>query len=177
MEPELLEILRQRFENNMHRHRNILWCDVLNNIVHSAAAPHSLKKMEETGGEPDVIGMDDLTGCYIFVDCCKETPVGRRNLCYDGDALKARKENKPNGCALDMANEMGITVLNEAEYRQIQAIESFDCKTSSWLLTPDPIRKLGGALFGDRRYNHIFVYHNGAQSYYAVRGFRGKLLV
>lgn len=174
---DILEILRRRFEANMHRHRGYSWAAVSERIKQWPDALPILEKMEDTGGEPDVTGFDEMTGKYIFTDCSAETPAGRRNYCYDRSALDARKEHKPANCAMDVANEMGISMLDEAAYRQLQTLGEFDTKTSSWLFTPDAIRKHGGALFGDRRYNHVFIYHNGAQSYYAVRGFRGQLLV
>lgn len=174
---QLLEVLKHRFEKNMHRHRSVEWASVLQNLLRQPQQILCLQKMEETGGEPDVTGVDDVTGKYIFIDCSKETPAGRRSLCYDNAAMDARKENKPVGSAMQMAADMGIAILDEGMYRQLQSLESFDCKTSSWLFTPNDIRKHGGAIFGDYRYEHVFIYHNGAQSYYAARGFRGMLLV
>jgi hypothetical protein len=174
---EVLNILKARFENNMNRHQHLNWVDVQNKLEASPAKLKSLFEMENTGGEPDVIDIDQSTGEYIFVDCAIETPKGRRSLCYDDEALSARKENKPAGSALAMAAAMGIELLSEDEYRKLQQLGEFDLKTSSWIKTPHAIRKLDGALFMDRRYDHVFVYHNGAQSYYAVRGFRGLLRV
>lgn len=176
-EIDILEVLRIRFEQNMHRHKGISWPHVLERLLQQPSSVATLQKMENTGGEPDVTGIDETTGRYVYTDCSAETPSGRRNLCYDRAALDARKEFKPANSAIDVANDMGISILDEAAYRHLQTLEPFDCKTSSWLYTPDAIRKHGGALFGDRRYHHVFVYHNGAQSYYAVRGFRGNLFV
>lgn len=172
---ELLNTLKARFETNMKRHQKIAWPDVLARL---AASPHkleSLAQMEATGGEPDVIGLDGEQ--YLFCDCSAESPTGRRSLCYDGDALQARKENKPKGSAAELAAEMGIELLTEEMYRTLQALGSFDLKTSSWLKAPPEIRKLNGGIFGDSRYGRVFVYHNGVQSYYASRGFRGLLKV
>lgn len=174
---ELLVVLKTRFENNMHRHKGIAWVDVQARLEAHPDKLWSLNEMEETGGEPDVIGYDTKTDEYIFCDCSAETPRGRRSVCYDGDALRSRKEHKPKNSATDMAAAMGIALLTEEEYRKLQKLEAFDTKTSSWIKTPDDIRALGGALFCDRRFNHVFVYHNGAESYYAVRGFRGLLRV
>lgn len=173
----LLITLKQRFEANEHRHPGIHWDDVALRLSANAQALMSLKAMEDTGGEPDVTEQDADTGAYIFCDCAKETPAGRRNLCYDQAALEARKANRPGGSAMETAADMGITLLDETQYRALQAIEPFDTKTSSWVITPDAVRALGGALFGDRRYDHVFIYHNGAESYYAARGFRGMLRV
>ena len=173
----LLEILEARFRNNPNRHEGILWEDVLARL---AAAPEKLRSfhaMEETGGEPDVVGQDPATGEYLFYDCSAETPAGRRSLCYDPEALEARKENKPKDSALGMAKDMGIEVLTEEQYRGLQRLGKFDLKTSSWITTPWNMRKLGGALFCDRRYERVFTYHNGVESYYAARGFRGVLKV
>jgi hypothetical protein len=174
---ELLDVLQKRFEKNMKRHKGIAWADVQARLEAHPARLWSLDEMETTGGEPDVVGYDKKTGEYIFYDCSAETPKGRRSLCYDREALDSRKEHKPANSALDMAEEMGIEILTEAEYRALQELGEFDLKTSSWIQTPTAIRKLKGALFCDRRYNHVFVYHNGAESYYAARGFRGLLRV
>ena len=173
----ILDVLRIRFENKMHRHRGISWTHVLERLQQKPELVITLQKMENTGGEPDVTGYDELTGRFIFTDCSAESPSGRRSLCYDQTALEERKEFKPVSSAIEMANEMGIAILDEAAYRRLQTLEPFDCKTSSWLYTPEAIRKHGGAIFGDYRYNHVFIYHNGAQSYYAARGFRGQLYV
>lgn len=176
-EQALLKLLQSRFEQNLQRHPSIPWDEVYAKLVKSPAKLRSLLEMETTGGEPDVIGLDTQSGEYLFVDCSAESPAGRRSLCYDQAALGARKENKPAGSALEMAAKMGIVVLDEEHYRALQKLGTFDAKTSSWLMTPAAIRKLDGALFGDYRYAHVFVYHNGAQSYYAARGFRGLLRV
>ena len=173
----LLDILQTRFENNMHRHKNLKWDEVLVRLNANPGNLYSLDMMEETGGEPDVIGLDEKTGDYLFYDCAAESPAGRRSLCYDRKALDSRKANKPQNTVIDLADEMGIELLTEEQYRKMQEIENFDLKTSSWIKTPDDIRKLGGALFCDRRYNQVFTYHNGADSYYAARGFRGLLKV
>lgn len=172
----LLRTLKARFEKNMGRHKGLAWADVQARLEASPEKLWSLDEMEITGGEPDVVGRDE-TSAYLFFDCAPESPKGRRSLCYDGDALESRKEHKPANSALDMAAEMGIEVLTEAQYRALQQLGKFDTKTSSWLKTPDPIRALGGAIFGDWRYGQAFVYHNGAESYYASRGFRGCLRV
>ena len=174
---ELLDTLQTRFEKNKSRHKNIAWKDVLAKLNKNASALWSLNEMEKTGGEPDVIAFDKNKGEYLFVDCAAESPSGRRSLCFDPQALKERKENKPAGSALGMAADMGIEILTEEQYRQLQELGKFDLKTSSWIATPQAIRKLGGALFCDRRYDHVFTYHNGAHSYYAARGFRGSLRV
>ena len=174
---DLLKALQTRFENNMNRHRGLDWATVLSKLEASAEKLGSLSEMEKTGGEPDVIGQDKKTGEFIFVDCAAESPKDRRSLCYDREALDSRKENKPKGSALEMAAAMGIEVLAEEQYRELQKLGEFDTKTSSWVKTPAAVRKLGGALFCDRRYNTVFVYHNGAESYYAARGFRGSLRV
>lgn len=174
---QLLQTLKTRFEAHMHRHKNLVWLDVQSKLENNAQALQSLMAMENTGGEPDVIGLDENTGQFIFCDCAKESPSGRRSLCYDRDALDARKEQKPLHSAVESAAEMGIELLTEAQYRALQKLEAFDIKTSSWIKTPTEIRKLGGALFCDRRYDTVFVYHNGAQSYYAARGFRGLIYV
>lgn len=174
---QLLEVLRERFEKHKSRHQGIEWGIVLARLEASEAKLWSLQAMEESGGEPDVIGMDAGTGEVIFCDCSAESPSGRRSLCYDRTALDARKENKPANCAMDMAAAMGIEILSEEQYRELQRLGEFDRKTSSWIVTPARIRKLGGALFCDRRYDTVFLYHNGAESYYAARGFRGLLKV
>ncbi len=174
---ELLGILKSRFEKNMNRHKTVKWENVQARLEANPVKMKSLAEMEATGGEPDVIGYDKKTGEIIFCDCSAESPEGRRNTCYDRAALDARKEAKPKTSAMEMAEAMGIEILTEEQYRELQTLGSFDTKTSSWLRTPADIRKLGGAIFGDRRYNHVFVYHNGASSYYAARGFRGILKV
>lgn len=173
----LLYTLQTRFEKNTARHKSMKWGDVQAKLEAHPQKIRSLWEMEETGGEPDVVDFDKKTGEYIFFDCAPESPKGRRSLCYDDEALASRKENKPAGSALGIASEMGIEILNEEEYRYLQQLGLFDTKTSSWIVTPPDIRKLGGAVFGDRRYNTVFVYHNGAESYYAARGFRGALPV
>lgn len=173
----LLQALQARFEKNMPRHKGIAWADVQARLESNPAALKSLQEMETTGGEPDVIAHDKSTGQYTFCDCSAESPAGRRSLCYDREALDARKENKPEGSAVEMAASMGIELLTEDAYRQLQKLGTFDAKTSSWVKTPPEIRKLGGALFCDWRYGKVFVYHNGVQSYYAARGFRGLLAV
>jgi hypothetical protein len=173
----LLATLKQRFETHMVRHQGFSWATVLARLEASPAALVSLGAMEASGGEPDVIGRDEATGQFVFCDCAAESPIGRRSLCYDREALDARKENKPRGGAVEMAAELGIELLDEEQYRALQQLGEFDTKTSSWIITPGDIRSLGGALFGDRRYGKVFVYHNGAQSYYAARGFRGRLRV
>lgn len=173
----LLETLKTRFEKNMNRHKGLEWAGVLARLAANAEKLWSLNEMERTGGEPDVVGRDEKTGELFFFDCSPETPAGRRNFCYDRQALDSRKEFKPEDSALDMAAGMGIEILTEEQYRELQTLGKFDTKTSSWLKTPAEIRKLGGAIFGDRRYDHVFIYHNGASSYYAVRGFRGSLRV
>jgi len=174
---ELLGTLQARFQKNMHRHRDMAWPDIQTRLDRSPAALRSLREMEFTGGEPDVIGHDRESGAYIFCDCSPESPAGRRSFCYDGEALASRKENKPENSAVDMAAAMGVQLLTEEQYRALQQLGEFDTKTSSWIDTPLELRKLGGALFCDRRYGRVFVYHNGAQSYYAARGFRGTLRV
>ncbi|RYD74698.1 MAG: DUF4256 domain-containing protein [Sphingobacteriales bacterium] len=174
---ELLNILRERFEKNMHRHKGLKWADIQEKLEKNPSKLWSLNEMEITGGEPDVVGFDNKTGEYIFYDCAAETPKGRRCFCYDNQALESRKENKPENSALGMAKEMGIEILTEEQYRELQEIFAFDLKTSSWVKTPESIRKHGGAIFCDRRYDHVFMYHNGAESYYAARGFRGCLKV
>lgn len=174
---DLIETLRSRFETNKHRHKGVNWTDVEAKLKKYPAKLVSLYAMESTGGEPDVIGFDKRSGEFIFVDCSPESPKGRRSVCYDAAALASRKEHKPAHSAIGMAAEMGITILDEAEYRKLQSFGPVDTKTSSWIATPDDIRTRGGALFGDRRYGHVFTYHNGAESYYAARGFRGSLRV
>jgi hypothetical protein len=174
---ELLGALKTRFEKNMNRHKGLEWAEVQAKLEANAEKLWSLNEMERTGGEPDVVGHDKKTGEYIFYDCSAESPRGRRSICYDGEALAARKENKPADSAMDMASDMGIELLTEEEYRAAQKLGEFDTKTSSWVKTPSDIRKLGGALFCDRRYGTVFVYHNGAESYYAARAFRGSLRV
>lgn len=174
---ELLHTLKARFDKNMKRHKGIDWDKVQAKLESSPAALHTLNEMESTGGEPDVVGFDKKSGEYIFFDCAAESPKGRRSVCFDGEALAARKQNKPEDSAVEMAKAIGIEILNEEEYRQLQELGEFDLKTSSWIQTPANIRKLGGALFCDRRYDTVFVYHNGADSYYAARGFRGSLRV
>jgi hypothetical protein len=174
---QLLQLLKSRFETNLNRHHGIKWEQVLAKLEANPAALRSLHEMETSGGEPDVIGFDEAAGKYIFCDCSAESPSGRRSLCFDGEALNSRKDNKPAGSAVDAATAMGISLLTEQQYRDLQKHGEFDTKTSSWVATPDEVRLLGGALFCDRRYGKVFVYHNGAQSYYAARGFRGLLLV
>ena len=174
---ELLKNLKARFEKNMNRHKNLEWSKVQSKLEANTQKLWSLNEMESTGGEPDVVGFDNKSGEYIFYDCSVETPKGRRSICYDREALESRKEHKPKDNAMDMAAAMGIEVLTEEQYRELQKFGNFDTKTSSWIQTPADIRKRGGALFCDRRYDHVFVYHNGAESYYAARGFRGLLKV
>lgn len=174
---ELLKILKTRFEKNIKRHEGLEWTKVQAKLDANSEKLWSLHEMERTGGEPDVVGYDNNTGEYIFYDCSAESPKGRRSLCYDREALESRKEHKPADSAIGMAEKMGIKLLGEEEYRELQKLGSFDLKTSSWLKTPSDIRKLGGAIFADYRYGHVFIYHNGAESYYAVRGFRGSLRV
>lgn len=173
----LLKTLKARFEKHKNRHKGIAWADVEAKLEAGPARLWSLYRMEETGGEPDVVGYDKKTGEYLFMDCSAETPKGRRSICYDPEAQEARKEHKPHDNAIGMAEDMGIEMLTEEQYRELQKLGTFDAKTSSWIKTPSDIRKLGGALFCDWRYGHVFVYHNGAQSYYASRGFRGLLKV
>lgn len=174
---KLLGILENRFEKNQHRHKGLAWNKIQAKLDAAPDKCWSLNEMENTGGEPDVVGFDKKTGEYLFFDCSEESPKDRRSICYDREALDARKEFKPASNAVDMASEMGIDLLTEEEYRYLQQLGHFDLKTSSWLKTPSAIRKLGGAIFADFRYDHVFVYHNGASSYYAARGFRGRLSV
>ncbi len=174
---ELLSALQARFEKNMNRHKGVEWAKVQAKLEANAEKLWSLNEMERTGGEPDVVGHDKKTREYIFYDCSAESPKGRRSLCYDREALESRKEHKPENSAIDMAAAMGIELLTEEQYRALQKLEKFDTKTSSWVKTPSEIRKLGGAIFADFRYGNVFVYHNGAESYYAARAFRGSLRV
>lgn len=174
---ELVIILEKRFVNNTERDADLKWVDLQKKLEENPHKLWSLNEMEETDGEPDVIGYDENTKEFLFCDCAAESPKPRRIICYDHEALEGRKENKPKDSAVNMANEMGTTLLNESQYRELQKLGNFDTKTSSWLLTPQEIRTLGGAIFGDRRFNHIFVYHNGAESYYGGRGFRSLLKV
>jgi hypothetical protein len=173
----LFKSLRERFEGNMNRHPDLDWLKIQEKLDNKPEKLKVINEMERTGGEPDVVAFDGMTGEFIFYDCSPETPSGRRNLCYDNEALNSRKKYPPKGSAMGMASDMGIEIMTEAQYRELQRIGDFDTKTSSWLITPPEIRILGGAIFGDRRYNKVFVYHNGADSYYAVRGFRGSLRV
>jgi len=174
---ELLSTLKARFEKNMNRHKGLEWAKVEARLKANGEHLWSLNEMERTGGEPDVVGFDKKTGAYTFYDCSAESPKGRRSICYDRAALDARKEHKPANSAMDMATDMGIELLTEDQYRELQKLGEFDLKTSSWIQTPTDIRTLGGALYCDRRYNTVFLYHNGADSYYAARGFRGSLKV
>jgi hypothetical protein len=174
---ELLRSLKARFEKNMNRHEGLEWAKVQAKLEANPEKMWSLNEMERTGGEPDVVGHDKTAGEITFYDCSEESPKGRRSLCYDGEALESRKEHKPESSAMEMADAMGIELLTEEQYRELQQFGNFDTKTSSWVKTPSEIRKLGGAIFCDRRYNTVFVYHNGAESYYAARGFRGSLRV
>ena len=174
---DLLKILKARFEKNMDRHKDLQWIEVENKLNNNPEKLWSLNEMEETGGEPDVVNVDERTSEYLFYDCSVESPEGRRNLCYDPEALESRKKFKPNDSAVNMAAAMGIELLTEQQYRELQKLGIFDLKTSSWVKTPENIRKLGGAVFCDRRYDTVFLYHNGAESYYAARGFRGSLRV
>jgi hypothetical protein len=174
---ELLSILKTRFEKNRSRHKGLEWAEVEAKLEANTEKLWSLNEMETTGGEPDVVVYDTNTGKYIFYDCSAESPKGRRSVCYDSEALASRKEHKPKNSAIEMATAMGIELLTEAQYRELQELGEFDTKTSSWVQTPAAIRKLGGALFCDRRYGHVFVYHNGAESYYGARAFRGSLRV
>jgi hypothetical protein len=174
---EILRTLKARFEKNMHRHTGLEWAEVQARLAAKPDKWASLNEMERTGGEPDVVGYDKNTGETLFYDCSAESPQGRRNVCYDREALESRKEFRPGDSAMDMAAAMGIEILTEEQYRELQKLGNFDTKTSSWLKTPAEIRKLGGAIFADRRYGQVFVYHNGASSYYGARGFRGSLRV
>ena len=174
---ELLQTLKARFENHPERHKGLTWADVQARLERNPVKLRTLEEMERTGGEPDAIGYDKKTGEYVFADCSAESPSGRRSVCYDREALNARKEHKPRDSAMNMAAAIGIELLTEEEYRALQTLGEFDAKTSSWVKTPADIRKRGGALFCDRRYGHVFTYHNGAESYYAARGFRGSLRV
>ena len=174
---ELLKILKARFEKNIQRHKGIEWTKVQEKLEANPEKLWSLDEMESTEGEPDVVGYDEKTGEYIFFDCSAESPKGRRSVCYDHEALESRKAHKPKNSAIGMATEMGIEILNEEQYRALQELGDFDAKTSSWLSTPPEIRKLGGAIFGDWRFGQVFIYHNGAESYYGARGFRGVLRV
>lgn len=174
---QLVQQLNSRFASNRQRHPSLQWDVVLARLEHHPAALQVLLAMETTGGEPDVVGVDQATGQIVFCDCSPESPIGRRSLCFDGDALAARKENKPQGSVIEMVTEMGAELLTEEQYRELQRLGEFDKKTSSWVATPADVRVLGGALFCDRRYGRVFVYHNGAQSYYAARGFRSRLCV
>ncbi len=174
---EIIAILKNRFVQNMHRHKNLAWEQVQKKLETNPAKLWSLNKMEISGGEPDVVHFDKNSGEFTFMDCAEETPKGRRSFCYDSQALNSRKEHKPKNSALNFANEIDIKLLNEEQYRYLQKLQKIDCKTSSWIKTPDNIRKLGGALFCDRRFDTVFVYHNGAESYYAARGFRGCLFL
>jgi hypothetical protein len=174
---ELISVLKARFEKNMNRHKELEWAGVQATLEADPEKLWSLDEMESSGGEPDVVGFDIKTSEYIFYDCSAESPKDRRNICYDREALESRKEYKPKDSAMDVAAAMGIEILTEEQYRELQELGNFDTKTSSWLKTPPEIRKLGGAIFADRRYDHVFVYHNGADSYYGARGFRGSLRV
>lgn len=174
---ELFSLLSTRFDKNMSRHQGLNWAEIQAKLEAKTEKLWSLSEMEETGGEPDVVGYDQATKEYIFYDCSAESPNGRRNVCYDREGLESRKEHKPENSAIDMATAMGIELLTEEQYRELQKLGNFDTKTSSWVKTPPEIRKLGGALFGDRRYDQVFIYHNSAPSYYGVRGFRGVLRV
>ena len=174
---ELLKTLQTRFEKNMKRHKGIEWAKVQAKLENKESKLWSLNEMEATGGEPDVVSFDKKSGEYIFFDCSPESPKDRRSICYDHDALNARKEHKPKNSAINMAADMGIEILTEEQYRELQELGNFDLKTSSWIMTPKKVRELGGALFCDRRYDTVFLYHNGAESYYAARGFRGSLRV
>lgn len=174
---DLVEVLKDRFEENMSRHKGLKWADIAARLEAQPDKLWLLSEMERTGGEPDVVGRDKKTGEFIFFDCSPESPKGRRSVCYDPAALESRKEHKPKHSAIGMAAEMGIEILTESEYKKLQKLGEFDLKTSSWIATPDDVRKLGGAIFCDRRYNQIWTYHNGAESYYAARGFRGSLRI
>lgn len=174
---ELLNTLKARFEENMNRHKDLKWTNVQEMLRGNPEKLWSLNEMEQTGGEPDVVGHDKKTDEYIFYDCSQESPKGRRSVCYDREALESRKKHKPESSAIDMADAMGVELLTEDQYRELQELGDFDTKTSSWLKTPSDIRELGGAIFGDFRYDHVFIYHNGAESYYAARGFRSSLKI
>ncbi|MBI3528798.1 MAG: DUF4256 domain-containing protein [Betaproteobacteria bacterium] len=174
---ELIKTLKDRFSKNKRRHTGIDWSSMQAKLEASPEKIQALYEMERTGGEPDVVGYDEKTSEFIFCDCSPESPIGRRSICYDREALDSRKENKPSGNAIEMASSIGIEILTEQQYRELQEFGEFDRKTSSWVNTPAKIRDLGGALFCDRRYDHVFVYHNGAESYYAARGFRGRIKV
>ncbi len=174
---ELLKTLKARFDKNISYHKGLKWDQVQKKLETDTKKLWSLHEMEKSGGEPDVVGYDEETGEFLFMDCSSESPKGRRSVCYDGEALASRKEHKPGNSAINMAHAMGIEILSEEQYRELQKLGSFDMKTSSWVKTPDHIRKLGGAIFCDRRYDTVFVYHNGAESYYSSRGFRGFLRV
>ncbi len=174
---EFLKNLEARFTKHMDRHKGLDWSSVLSKLLANPEKLRVLVEMERTGGEPDIIGKDKANDQFIFCDCSPESPLGRRSLCFDKSALDARKENKPNGSAIELALTIGIEILNEQQYRELQTLGPFDLKTSSWVATPDEVRKLGGALFCDRRFDRVFVYHNGAESYYAARGFRGRLMI
>lgn len=174
---ELLQTLKFRFEKNMNRHKDLVWVKVMSRIEKHTDKIRSLYEMENTGGEPDVVGFDKKSGEFIFYDCAPESPKGRRSICYDREGLESRKEHKPENTAIDLADTMGIELLSEEQYRELQQLGNFDTKTSSWIKTPSDIRKLGGAIYGEYRYGHVFIGHNGAQSYYGVRAFRGVLKV
>lgn len=176
-EEELLKTLKLRFEKNMQRHQGMVWEKIQKKLESSPDKLWSLEEMEITGGEPDVVDYDKANDVYVFIDCSEESPKGRRSVCYDKEAWESRKEHRPENTAVDMAMEMGVELLNEEQYRHLQSLGKFDAKTSSWLKTPEPIRKLGGAIFGDYRYGQVFIYHNGAQSYYGARAFRSILKV
>lgn len=173
----LIKTLKKRFENNLHRHETLQWNKIQEKLEANPEKMWSLNEMEKSGGEPDVVAYDDNTNEYIYFDCSPESPKGRRSVCYDREALEARKKYPPKTSAMDMAAEMGVEILDEEQYRQLQSFENFDQKTSSWLKTPDEVRKLGGAIFGDYRFGRVFVYHNGADSYYGARGFRGLIRI
>lgn len=174
---DILKILKERFDKNKNLHKDLVWEEIHINLEKHPDKLWSISEMERTEGEPDVIGFDKSSGRFLFVDCSPESPKGRRSICYDKAALEARKEHKPKNSAMEMAKDLGIEILNETEYRDLQELGEFDLKTSSWVLTPDDIRKKGGAIFCDRRYGKVFTYHNGADSYYAARGFRGKIWI
>ena len=174
---DLLRVLKARFEKNINRHKDLEWAKIEIKLKANKEKLWSLNEMERTGGEPDAVGHDKKTGKYIFYDCSAESPKGRRSVCYDREALDSRKENKPGNNAIDMAADMGIELLNEEQYRELQRLGNFDTKTSSWIMTPSDIRRLGGAIFADYRYSNVFIYHNGAESYYAGRGFRSSLRI